>query len=185
MSMSRKRACLGRFRSWPVLLLLPCLLLGCGDGWDAYKDLYNQDQGEPPGEPWVGDETVFVALGPTDIETPLEGIVTSDFLGSGAVRLSDMITASGITATPESFRYDFTATDGYNLLIKRCGNPPTCPDLEPLPSWENMQHGFLYRTNTGDLETGWDPAEQPWGGALSAYQVKLMNGGLIELLTPQ
>jgi hypothetical protein len=176
--MSRKIDYLGRLPALPVLLLLPCLLLSCGDGWDAYKDLYNQEQGPPPGEPWVGDETVFVRLGGAESETPLAGIVTSDFLGSGSVRLSDLINASGITATPEAFRYDFTATDGYNLLVKR-GN-----DIEELPSWENMQHGFLYRTNTGDLETGWDPAEQPWGSALSAYNVKYMNGGLIELLTP-
>ena len=53
-----------------------------------------------------------------------------------------------------------------------------------MPNWENMQHGFLYRTNTGDLETGWDPEEQPWGSAVSAYNVKYMNGGVIELLSP-
>ena len=180
--MSRKIACLGRFRPWPVLLLLPCLLLGCGDGWDAYKDLYNQEQGPPPGEPWVGDETVWVKLGHTEIETPLAGIVPSDFLGSGAVRLSDLINASGITATPEAFRYDFTARpppegDGYNLLAKRGG------DLSLLPDWENMQHGFLYLYDGWDLRTGWDE-EQPWGSAVLAYNVKYMNGGLIELLTP-
>jgi len=170
-----------------ILLLLPCILLGCGEGWDAYKDAYDQEQGGTPGEPWVGDEMVFVVLGQTEVETPLEGIITADFRGFAAVRLSDLITTSGITATPEAFRYDFTATDGYNLLIKRCGNPPyddnpDCLALLPLPNWENMQHGFLYRTRLGDLETGWE--EHPWGGAYSAYQVKYMNGGVIELLTP-
>jgi hypothetical protein len=151
------------------------MLLSCGDGWDAYKNAYEADQGEPPGEPWAGDETVFVKLGATEVETPLEGIVTSDFNGSGAVRLSDLIDASQITANPELYRYDFTATDGYNLLIKRGG------DLSELPDWENMQNGFLF-LEKGDLETGWE--DHPWGGSYSAYQVKLMNGGLIELLTP-
>ena len=47
-----------------------------------------------------------------------------------------------------------------------------------------MQHGFLYRTGAGDLRTGWDPDEQPWGGSVSAYNLKFMNGGLIELLSP-
>jgi len=170
-----------------ILLLVPCILSGCGEGWDAYKDLYNQDEGEPPGEPWVGDETVSIALeGGAGIETPLEGILTSDFLGAGAVRLSDLINASGITATPEAFRYDFTATDGYNLLKKRCGDPPydddpDCLALLPLPNWENMQHGFLH-LDQGDLVTDWE--EHPWGGEYSAYHVQFMNGGLIELLTP-
>ena len=166
-----------------ILLLLPCILLGCGEGWDAYKDHYNTAPGEPPGQPWVGDETVFVVLGQTEVETPLEGIQTADFRGFGAVRLSDLIQASAITATPDAFRYDFTARpppegDGYNLLAKRGG------DLSLLPNWENMQHGFLYQTSLGDLETGWDPEEQPWGGAVSAYNVKFMNTGTIELLTP-
>jgi hypothetical protein len=176
--MSNKNRSSHRLRFLPTILLFPLLLSGCGEGWDAYKDLYEQDPGPPPEEPWVGDETVFVKLGGTEVETPLEGIVTSDFLGSGSVRLSDLIAASEITATPEAFRYDFTATDGYNLLVKLEGN------LSLLPDWENMQHGFLYRTGLGDLETGWDPQEQPWGSAVSAYNVKYMNGGLIELLTP-
>jgi len=180
--MSSKSSCFDLLRFLPLLLVLPWLVLSCGDGWDAYRDEYNIDPGVPPGEPWVGDETVFVRLGPAEsdptIETPLQGIVTSDFGGVAAVRLSDLIEASQITANPELFRYDFTATDGYNLLGKRGG------DLAQLPNWENMQHGFLYRTNTGDLETRWDPEEQPWGSAVSAYNVKYMNGGVIELLTP-
>jgi hypothetical protein len=178
--MSSKNPSFDRLRFVHILLLVPFILLGCGDGWDAYRDIYNAPPGEPPGEPWVGDETVFVVLGGARIETALEGIVTSDFGGFAAVRLSDLIEASQITDNPEPFRYNFIATDDppYNLLVKRYD------DLSLLPNWENMQHGFLYRTALGDLETGWDPAEQPWGGAVSAYNVKYMNGGTIELLTP-
>jgi hypothetical protein len=159
------------------VLLLPCIVLGCGEGWDAYKDYYNTDPGEPPGQPWVGDETVFVVLGQTGIETSLEGIVTSAFGGVAGVRLSDLIEKSQITDTPEPYRYDFTATDGYNLLEKR-GN-----DIEELPSWENMQNGFFYYPSPSDsLETAW--VEHPWGGDYSAYKVRDMDGGEIELLTP-
>ncbi len=174
--MSSKSSCFDLLRFLPLLLVLPWLVLSCGDGWDAYRDDYNVDPGEPPGEPWVGDETVFVRLGATEIETPLEGIVTSDFGGVGAVRLSDLIEESEITTNPEVFRYNFTATDGYNLLGKRGG------DLAQLPNWENMQHGFLYSSAPDDLSTGWE--EHPWGSAISAYNLKLMNGGLIELLMP-
>jgi hypothetical protein len=174
--MSRKRPCIERLRFLVILLTLPWLVLSCGDGWDAYRDEYNVEPGEPPGEPWEGDETVFVRLGNTEIETPLEGIITSDLDGIGAVRLSDLIEASQITTNPEAFRYDFTATDGYNLLVKRNG------DLALLPNWENMQNGFLYSPAPDELETTW--RDHPWGSSISAYNVQLMNGGLIELLTP-
>jgi len=178
--MSSKTSNFDRLRFVRILLLLPFILLGCGDGWEAYQDVYNAPSGEPPGQPWVGDETVFVVLGQTEVETTLEGIVTSDFGGVAGVRLSDLIEKSQITETPEQYGYDFTATDDppYNLLAKRGG------DIEKLPNWENMQNGFLYRTPTDDLEVAWDPAKQPWGSAVSAYNVKYMNGGTIELLTP-
>ena len=122
--MSSKDSCFDHLRLLPILLLLPCMLLGCGDGWDAYRDYYNKDLGPPPGQPWEGDETVLVVLGQTEVETALAGIVTSEFAGAGGVRLagvrlSDLIDASGITVNPEPFRYDFTGTDGYNLLGKR------------------------------------------------------------------
>ena len=158
-----------------VLLTFP-LAMGCGEGWDAYRDQYAVTPGDLPGEPWTGEETVFVVRGEETVETPLAGIETSDFLGVGAVRLSDLILASAITEDPEGYRYDFTATDDYNLLRKRGG------DRSLLPSWENMQTGFLYATPFGDLETGW--SEHPWGSAVSAYNVKFMNGGAIELLDP-
>ena len=178
--MSSKTSCFDCLRFVQILLLLlllPFILLGCGDGWDAYQDVYNAASGEPPGQPWVGDETVFVVLGQTEIETALEGIVTSDFEGIAGVRLSDLIEKSRITGTPEQYRYDFTATDGYNLLEKR-GN-----DIEELPSWENMQNGFFYYPSpSSSLETAWE--EHPWGSDYSAYKVRDMDEGEIELLTP-
>ncbi len=174
--MTSKRSFTDCLRYLALLLILPWLVLSCGDGWDAYREAYNVDPGGTPGEPWEGDETVFIKLGATEIETPLAGIITSEVEGVGAVRLSDLIDASQITTNPEAFRYDLTATDGYNLLSKRGG------DLAELPNWENMQNGFLYSPAPDDLETTWQ--NHPWGSAISAYNVKLMNGGLIELLTP-
>jgi hypothetical protein len=86
--------------------------------------------------------------------------------------LSDLIIKSGIVADPESYRYDFTATDDYDLFIKRH------EDLSLLPSWAEMTSGYLYLDSRyDDLTCGW--TEHPWGGALSAYQVKWMNGGTI------
>ena len=170
-----------------LLLFLPFSALlvvqACGGGWDAYKEFYeNQDPGDV-GEPWEGPESVFLVLGETEVESFLEGIVTTAFPSSSGVDipgvlLSEFIEGAGMTASPESFRYDFTATDGYNLLIKRYGDP----DL--LPDWSTMQHGFLYLNEFESLTVGWDPAYQPWGSALSAYNVKYMDGGTITLIEP-
>jgi hypothetical protein len=170
-----------------VVFLLACLLgayaSGCGEGWDAYAPYYASQPSENPGEPWTGPERVFVELGEERVETFLEGMETSGFHTSAgiviaAVRLSDLIGQSGITDSPERYRYDFTATDGYNLLRKR-GD-----DLELLPNWENMHHGYLYTSDIGDLTVGWDEAEQPWGSAVSAYNLKYMDGGIVSLLEP-
>jgi len=174
-------------RAVAALLLIPALVLlfvtGCGEGWDAYEAYYrNTDPGDP-GEPWTGPETVFVVLGAERVETPLEGIITSGFPSASgllipSVLLADLVEISGVTAEPASYRYDFTATDGYNLLRKRND------DLALLPDWENMHHGYLYSSDQGDLRVGWDGAEQPWGSAVSAYNLKYMDGGVIELLEP-
>jgi len=161
-------------KTWTLIAFACLVIMGCGEGWEAYERQYDTSGDQRPGVPWQGEEAVLVVLGNVEVETPLAGIETSDFKGVGAVRLSDLIRESGITASPEDYRYDFTATDGYNLLLKRG------EDLEKLPNWENMQHGFLYLYQS--LETGWE--EHPWGSAVSAYNVKYMDGGTIELLEP-
>jgi len=158
-----------------VCSILLCLLsMGCGPGWDGYADNYS-DLGPVPDEPWEGDEFVYVALGADTVKTALEGLETYDFQGQPAVLLSELIQKSGVTGDFEAYRYDFTATDGYNLYIKRY------EDITLLPSWQEMEHGYLYwDTRFNDLTSGW--TEQPWGSAVSAYRVKWMNGGLITLL---
>jgi len=175
-------------RAWGLSALASFLIAlflfsfaGCGDGWDAYEDAYRIQTGGEPGEPWTGPEVVTVVLGAARVDTALEGIETSPFKTSSgltlaAVRLSDLIDKAGVTSAPEQYRYDFTASDGYNLLIKRGSK-----DL--LPNWEDMHIGYLY-LDQEDLRVGWDESEQPWGSAVSAYNVKFMDGGTIELLEP-
>lgn len=156
--------------------VMPFLFIGCGPGWDGYEKNYSTV--EPVStEPWEGPETVFVVLEETEVEVPLKGLLTYDFKSTPAVLLSELILAGGLSPNPEDFSFDFTATDGYNLLIKR-------GDISLLPGWEEMKKGYLYLdTRYEDLSCGWE--EHPWGSALSAYQVKFMNGGKIILLTAQ
>ncbi len=156
------------------LLLLLALVAACGPGWEGYDDQYS-DPGPIPSEPWEGEETIFVELDETSVEVPLAGLETRDFMGVRAVLLADVVVASGLTPNPESYWYDFTATDGYNLFQKRY------EDKTLLPGWVEMAAGYLYfDARFDDLTTGW--TQHPWGGALSAYQVKWMNEGAITLL---
>jgi len=157
-----------------LFLLLVLALGACGPGWDGYDDNYSE-VGPVNTAPWEGDEVVYVVLDETEVEVALEGMQTYDYLGAPAVSLSDLVVKSGLTPNPESFRYDFTATDGYDLFVKRY------EDLSLLPSWTEMTNGYLYLDpRYDDLTSGW--TQHPWGSALSAYQVKWMNGGTITLL---
>jgi len=149
-------------------------LPACGPGWEGYDDQYS-DPGPVPAEPWEGEESIFVELADTSVEVPLAGLDTRDYLGVRAVLMADLIVASGLTPNPESYWYDFTATDGYNLFRKRY------EDATLLPSWAEMTVGYLYfDARYDDLAAGW--SQYPWGSALSAYQIKWMNGGTITLL---
>ena len=151
------------------------LLAGCGPGWEGYEDNYSEVV-EISSEPWEGPETVFVVLDEMSVEVPLAGLRTYDYNGAPSVLLSELIIAGGIAAAPEDYRYDFTATDGYNLLKKR-GD-----DLSLLPGWEEMKKGYLYLDSRyDDLTCGWK--DHPWGSAVSAYHIKWMNGGTITLLS--
>lgn len=151
------------------------LLFGCGPGWEGYQDNYS-DPGPVVTDPWEGDESVFVALEDTVVEVALEGMETYDYLGALAVSLSNIVVNSGLTPNPESYYYDFTAADGYDLYVKRY------EDVSLLPSWQEMLSGYLYwDSRFDDLTCGWE--QHPWGSALSAYQVKWMNKGTITLLS--
>ena len=151
------------------------MLAACGPGWEGYQDRYTTLDDVVESEPWTGDQVVTVTLDDQTVDVALAGLNTHDFSGVPAVALWELIEASALATSPADYRYDFTASDSYNLLTKREG------DIDLLPSWTEMQHGFLYLDGrSGDLTSGW--TEHPWGSALSAYQVKYMNGGRITLI---
>ena len=185
-----------------AILIFVLLSLACGPGWDGYSDDYSEvESSSPTGddddddsasdddtgdddsgddddddvELWEGDQTVFVELADDSVEVALNTLPLRDYLGVDAVLLSELVEAGALADDPTAYRYDFTATDGYNLYVKRE------EDLSLLPSWDEMLGGYLYwDTRFDDLTAGW--TEHPWGSAESAYQVKYMNGGTITLL---
>jgi hypothetical protein len=157
-----------------VLASLLQALVSCGPGWDGYDQNYSEIQ---PIDltPWSGLETVTVVLDGMEVAVKLEGMQSYDYLGTKAISLSELIIGSGLTQHPDQYRFNFTAGDGYDLLIKRYDDP------QLLPSWTDMQQGYLYLDpRYDDLTCGW--AEHPWGNALSAYQTKWMNSGIITLI---
>lgn len=157
-----------------VILLFSIAISACGPGWDGYQDDYSEDF-HNEGEPWAGDQIVLLEINKSVIEATLSEMTTADFLGAPSISLAELVLSSGLTQDPELFRYDFTATDGYNLLHKRYDDPTL------LPTWKEMEAGYLYLdARNDDLTCGWEA--HPWGNALSAYQVKYMNGGTITLL---
>lgn len=160
-----------------VFTLLLTAMGGCG-GYDDYRFQYESDatlEDAPVGSPWAGPERISVALGDATRDVALDGMPTVIFADVPAILLADLIRAAEVTERPEDFRYDFTASDDYNLLAKR-------GSVDLLPEWEDLKAGYLYRAVDGDLRVGWDPDRQPWGSAVSAYRVKYMDGGIITLL---
>lgn len=161
-----------------LALLLAAAGLGACGSFEDYRFQYYAvaDAADvTAGAPWVGAERVIVALDAAEVEVPLAGLVAASFLDAPAVPLQAVVAAAGLTTEPDRYRYDFTATDDYDLLAKRGA-------VELLPSWEDLGHGWLYRAADGDLRVGWEAAAQPWGGAVSAYRVRAMNGGRVTLV---
>ena len=105
-----------RLKWIPVLLLF--LVAACGPGWDGYDENYSEVMPISTA-PWEGDEIVYVVLDETEVEVALEGLQTHDYLSAPAVSLSELIVKSALTPNPESYVYAFTATDDYNLFVKR------------------------------------------------------------------
>ena len=162
----------------PVLsLALPLLFCGCGGpGFDGYRELYPDPDGGEPGAPWAGTESVLLVRAGEQREVLLAGLPTVALEGAAAVGLAQVVEAAALTDHPAGHRFNFTASDGYDLLRKRND------DLTLLPRWAELQIGVLYRHPAGDLRVTWDRERQPWGSALSAYLVKAMDGGTITLL---
>lgn len=157
---------------------LACAAAACGPGFDGYRSLYATPDAGPPGEPWTGPEWVAVSLDGETSDVPLAGLPTVALDDAQAVPLQQVVSAAGLLAAPDRWRYNLVAADGYDLLGKR-------GTAELLPSWSELAAGVLYRHPQGDLRVGWDPARQPWGAAVSAYRVKWMDGGRIEGLSGQ
>lgn len=131
---------------------------------------------------WREEEEITVVKGSVlDIDSPrvavpLWGLPIHTFEEKEALRLSDIVDKSGLTENPEEYFYNLIATDGYSLergII--IGGWET-----GLPSWNDMEKGYLYKSESYGLLTGWE--EDTTGGQIGhCYNVKWMDGGIIEI----
>lgn len=125
---------------------------------------------------WRGEDTITVQQGTDSAAVALRGLPVYLFNEKETVRLSDIVEKSAITDTPGIYFYNLIANDGYSLergiLLAGWGTG--------LPSWQDMQKGYLYQTESFGLMAGWE--EDTVGGQIGqAYNVKWMENGIIEL----
>jgi len=129
---------------------------------------------------WRGDEEVTVTFGTSSAVVPLKGLLIYLYKGKEGVLLADVVEKSEVTDHPEDYYYNFIASDGFSLergiILGGWGTG--------LPPWSDMEKGYFYETTCCGLSVGWDP--DTIGGQIgqysdSAYNVKYMNGGTIEI----
>ena len=132
---------------------------------------------------WREEKDITVVLGslssPDSISevVSLWGLPVHNFQGKEALRLSEIVERSALTWNPEEYFYNLIATDGFSLargiIVGGWGTG--------LPSWSDMQKGYLYRSESFGLLSGWE--EDTVGGQIGhCYNVKWMDGGIIEIL---
>lgn len=137
---------------------------------------------EPGGEPtkkWTGDEKISVRKEGTEgAEVALKGLPIAEYDGKECVRLSDIVKKSAVTATPEKYFYNFIAADGFSMAGKLIQRGLT----SGLPPWDDMQRGYIYDAGTAGLSIVWEKNTVASESGAGLYNVRLMQGGVIELL---
>ncbi|MDY6972118.1 MAG: DNRLRE domain-containing protein [Thermodesulfobacteriota bacterium] len=131
---------------------------------------------------WRQEDYITVVLGSLAFSESISelvslwGLPVHDFQGKESLRLSDIVEKSAMTETPNNYYYNLIATDGYSLergiIVGGWGTG--------LPTWSDMQKGYLYPTESFGLLCGWE--EDSVGGQIGhCYNVKWMDGGVIEI----
>jgi len=136
----------------------------------------------PPGDnetdsarTWTGTEEVTVTFGADEAIVCLEGLPVSTYEGADGVRLSDVIIAAALVEKPEGYFFNFIATDGFDMSKMAIKNE------RGLPTWEEMQRGYLYDGGSAEgLTIRWEAGTGP-GDFGRFYKVKFMNNGLVQI----
>jgi len=127
---------------------------------------------------------VIIATPQGDIEVALNDLPVKQWIDVESCTLHPALNLKEVVETvmpsleihPGAYRFNFIATDAYNVLQKKLNG-----DFRFLPSYSDLSAGWLInkRTNdshTSDLQLVWDyEAYLP-----DFMDVKMMNGGIIE-----
>ena len=125
---------------------------------------------------WRGSEQITVRFDSHDALVDLQGLPVHLFKGKDALLLSEVIEKSNAVTAPEKYYYNFIANDNYSMergiILGGWGTG--------LPTWSDMQKGYLYLTQSSGLLVGWEP-DTVGGKTGGAYNAKFMEGGTIEV----
>jgi len=178
------------FRVWAVSVSLALLLCACGFSKARIPTGWNNEQTTPTTAKtfkWKGEQTVNVRMeGEASVTVLLKKIRAMRWKDpqtgaeKQAVRLSDVVLAAFQgRVTPSShdnIKCNFIATDGYDVFRKKFHNTAELPPLKLLDK------GFLVEYfepgGSGNLVVQWDPSLK----FSRALNVRLMNGGILELI---
>ena len=139
-----------------------------------------KDSGGQEGKRWTGNEKITVRKeGTAGVETALNGLPITEYDGKDCVRLSDIVKKSAVTTTPEKYFYNFIAADSFSVKARLILRGLT----SGLPPWEDMQKGYIYDGgSTAGLSLVWEEDTVASKSGAGLYNVRLMQGGIIELL---
>ena len=139
-----------------------------------------KDSGGQAGKRWAGNEKITVRKeGTAGVETALNGLPITEYDGKDCVRLSDIVKKSAVTTTPEKYFYNFIAADSFSVKARLILRGLT----SGLPPWEDMQKGYIYDGgSTAGLSVIWEEDTVASKSGAGLYKVRLMQGGIIELL---
>ncbi len=132
----------------------------------------------PPTDPWQGAEQVQVTFGTKTATVKLSDINISTYQGIDGVRLSDIVKKANLAAAAnvKNYYFNFIASDGFDMSKKAISNQMS------LPTWSDMQKGYLYDSGSSSgLTIKWETGTPP-GDFGRFYNCKLMDGGIIQIL---
>ncbi len=127
---------------------------------------------------WKGAEQVEVTFGASTVTVALKGIRMSTYEGVEGVKLSDIVTKAKLVSNTElkGYYFNFIAVDAYDM------SKMAIKWQKSLPSWDDMQKGYFYDSgSSGGLCAKWETGTPP-GDYGRFYNVRLMNGGIIQIL---
>lgn len=176
------------FRIWTVSISLALLICACGVSKVRIANGWNDDRAVKTLE-WKGAHVVNVRMeGEAPPAVQLKKIKALSWMDpqtgveKPAIRLSDIVLAAfNGKVTPishDKVKCNFIATDGYDVFRKKFHN------TSELPSLKVLDKGFLVEYSepggAANLTVQWDPSLK----FSKALNVRLMDGGILELIRP-